>query len=891
MPGIDRDRWEAIGPLLDRALETPEPERGAWLDALRAEDPAVAAELHALLALLAEADRDRFLEFTPVLPPASLAGQSIGAYTLEEPIGQGGMGAVWLARRSDGRFEGRAAVKLLNLSLVGRAGEERFRREGTILARLAHSHIARLIDAGVTAGGQPYLVLEHVRGAPIDRYCRERSLDVEARLRLFLDVLSAVAHAHANLIVHRDIKPSNVLVAEDGTVKLLDFGIAKLLLDEAGRAEATDLTREGGGALTPEYAAPEQVAGGVVTTATDVYALGVLLYVLLSERHPAEKALGSTSDLIRAIVDTDPERLSDAAPEARRRALRGDLDTIVAKALKKDAAKRYGSVTAFAEDVRRHLSSEPVGARPDTLRYRAAKFVRRHRAGVAAALLAAAAVVAGGVAIVSQSREARRQRDAAQAELARATAASEFLAYLLNVAAPGGKKFSVNELLEQGEGLIDKQFADNESLRAEMLVVVGEQYFSAEQVEKAEALLRQAATITRRSSDPVLRARTLCPLALTRVMEGKRTMAEAIMARALADLPDDPQFDLQRASCLNRWAEFGFITDEGEPMVRNSKASLALLDRSPLATKSARIEAEGTLAYGYYLTRQNAKADRAYEVVMKDLERAGLENTMIAADVLNNWGLVHFQGDIGRAESLYRRCLELHRSIEGGAAGAIALENYAGTLFALARYDEAIPLYEEAIRTARDRNEDRIRFDTTMEFADLYTEKGDPARATAELAGLEPYLGKPTFGLLRRAHLAYSRGLLALRRGDAAAARRLFEESVGDFDKWPAKISLNVLALVGLSRAENAVGDREAAESTARRGLVLAETFVDKDSPSYLVGLSESALAEAQRNGGQREAARASAARAVSHLERTLGADHPAAVDARRLSESLSSPS
>src|SRR5262249_24348960 len=225
------------------------------------------------------------------------------------------------------------------------------------------------------------------------------------------------------------------------------FGIAKLLEVEGGPAEATDLTREGGRALTPEYAAPEQVTGGTVTTATDVYALGILLYVLLSGRHPAERALGSTADLVNAIVHAEPGRVSDAAPESRRRALRGDLDTIAAKALKKNAAERYASVTALADALERSLQDEPIGARADTLGYRVAKFVRRHRAGVAAAALAIIGVVAAGVAIVSQSREARRQRDAAQAELARATAASDFLGFLLSVAAPGDKKFSVNELL------------------------------------------------------------------------------------------------------------------------------------------------------------------------------------------------------------------------------------------------------------------------------------------------------------------------------------------------------------------------------------------------------------------------------------------------------------
>src|SRR6185436_16478233 len=226
----------------------------------------------------------------------------------------------------------------------GRGEGERFQREGNILARLRHPHIAHLIDAGLSSAGQPYLVLEHVDGQPIDAYCNAAGLGVEARIRLFLDVAEAVAHAHANLIVHRDLKPSNVLVSFEGRVKLLDFGIAKLLEAEMPGGEPSPLTREGGAALTPEYAAPEQVTGGPITTATDIYALGVLLYLLLAGRHPAGDARQAPADLLKAIVETEPLRLSDAAQDNRlRRLLRGDLDTIVAKALKKDARERYAS--------------------------------------------------------------------------------------------------------------------------------------------------------------------------------------------------------------------------------------------------------------------------------------------------------------------------------------------------------------------------------------------------------------------------------------------------------------------------------------------------------------------------------------------------------------------
>src|SRR5262249_31211573 len=321
----------------------------ARLELLRDENPSLATDLKRLLKEHQTLGSEGFLKTQPPAPftQAALSGQKVGAYTLESPIGHGGMGTVWAARRSDGRFEGRAAVKFLNLGLLGGAGEDRFKREGSFLAKLSHPHIAHLIDAGTSASGQPYLILEYVEGRQIDQYCEDQALDPEARIQLFLDVLAAVSHAPANLIVHRDIKPSNVLVTGDGQVKLLDFGIGKLLEGESLFGEATALTREGGRALTPAYAAPEQVSGGSITTATDVYALGVVLYQLLAGKHPAESALLSPASLMKAIVETEPPRPSDAGTLAkkRRRALRGDLDTIVLKALKKNPAERYASVT------------------------------------------------------------------------------------------------------------------------------------------------------------------------------------------------------------------------------------------------------------------------------------------------------------------------------------------------------------------------------------------------------------------------------------------------------------------------------------------------------------------------------------------------------------------
>ena len=434
---LDPQRWARLSPLLDELLDLDPAPRRERLAALRAQDASLADELAAVLAAQTQIERGAFLEgaAVPAPVPVTLAGRRIGAYTLERELGAGGMGSVWLGRRHDGRYDGQVAIKLPNLALLHRGGAERFAREGSVLGRLSHPNIARLLDAGV-ADNQPYLVLEYVDGEPIDRWCDREALGVRARLRLFLAVLDAVEHAHANLVLHRDLKPSNILVDRAGHVKLLDFGIAKLLADTSGGAEASELTLDAGRAFTPEYAAPEQVRGEPVTTATDVYALGVLLYVLLGGRHPTALPTAAPLERLRATLDTEPATLSDvaqrtAANTAAARAttavrlareLRGDLDNIVAKALKKPVAERYPTAAALADDLRRYLDHQPVRARPDSLGYRTAKFVRRYRLAVGAASATLLALLAGVAGTSWQAWEAQRQRDIARAERAAADA-------------------------------------------------------------------------------------------------------------------------------------------------------------------------------------------------------------------------------------------------------------------------------------------------------------------------------------------------------------------------------------------------------------------------------------------------------------------------------------
>jgi len=419
---VGKETWGKLSPLLDELLDLPDDERDARLAALRAQDPPLAEALAAMLQHLPAIERGEFMPASALPKPAGLAGQTIGPYTLVREIGHGGMGTVWLARRTDGRYEGEVAIKFLRSGLFGHGDAARFEREGSILARLSHPHIARLLDAGVMAdGAQPYLVLEYIDGEPIDEYCHRLELSVDARLRLLLDVLAAVAQAHNRLVLHRDLKPTNILVTRAGEVKLLDFGIAKLL-DDAGR-DQTALTARVGNAFTPEFAAPEQLQGGDVTTATDVYALGVLMYILLGGEHPTAAPTGAPLDRMRSVIETVPKRLSEAvlkrggptqrwSPQSRKLAgeVRGDVETIVAKALKKSPSQRYANAAEMADDIRRYLANEPISARPDSRLYRATKFVQRHSAGVAAAAAVVIALGAGIGLALWQAREAQAQR-------------------------------------------------------------------------------------------------------------------------------------------------------------------------------------------------------------------------------------------------------------------------------------------------------------------------------------------------------------------------------------------------------------------------------------------------------------------------------------------------
>lgn len=499
------ERWPALSPLLDEALALPPAARSAWLDALPAEAAGLRDTLRSLLAANAEVETGDFLGTLPKFEPDAAnsnhapdakAGDLVGPYRLVSLLGRGGMGDVWLADRADGELKRQVALKLPRVTWGG-ALAERLRRERDILATLAHPHIARLYDTGVDAGGRPYLALEYVEGQPIDSYCLERGLSLDKRLGLLLQVAAAVAHAHARLVVHRDLKPSNILVTAEGEVRLLDFGIAKLLQDDL--AAETQLTQLSGRPLTLDYASPEQIRGEPLGTASDVYSLGVVAYELLAEAKPYQLKRQSAAALEEAIasVDVRPASVAATRPSACQ-ALKGDLDAILNKALKKNPVERYATVDAFAQDIERHLANLPVQARPDALGYRARKFLRRNKLAAAASAAVTVAVVSGaGISLWQASvardhaRSATLQAELAKNESRRAQAVQGFLLDIFRTNSDQqqdplkARGTTARELLDIGTARLDSSLQDAPEARVEVMETLGTMYYQLQLEEQS----------------------------------------------------------------------------------------------------------------------------------------------------------------------------------------------------------------------------------------------------------------------------------------------------------------------------------------------------------------------------------------------------------------------
>ncbi len=855
---LDPDRWRALSPLLDRALDLSDAERDAWLETLRTQSPDLAAELSAVLSGEAAADRHGFLS-TPV--DVSLAGLELGAWTLERPLGHGGMGTVWLARRTDGRFEGLAAVKLLNLALLTLDGRERFRREGSVLARLAHPGIARLLDAGVAPGGQPYLVLEHVDGQPIDGWADAQHLTRDQRIRLVLEVLAAVGHAHANLVVHRDLKPSNILVTRDGTVKLLDFGIAKLL-DADGSGARSALTADGARALTPQFAAPEQVRGDPVTTATDVYALGVLLYLLLAARHPTAEDCRTPADAIRALFDVTPARLG-----------LGDLDTVLAKALRKEPGARYQSVAAFADDLTRYLRREPVSARADSLAYRARKFALRHRVGVSAAVVTLAALSAATLFALQASRTARRERDAARYASARADAQVEFQSLLMSQL--GDRPMTMREILDRSREVLEREYAQSPRFLATLLVQLSGRYAElGDSRTRADILARaEAVAVATHDTAQIIEAR--CDRADNLRTEGRYDDAQRTLAavQPLLATARDPE---QEAECLAIRADLEDELGQWQRSDPDIRRAIAIRDGLGRTGDAFYAGLRSTLAYTLDQRGRPREAIGEFQRALAVMDSTGRGGLVARTIMLHNMALAYVE--LGENVEARRLLAAVIRRMAGadssGRLPVQALIHYARAALFGAELDSARKYFDVLVRQATaDRNrywQGRGLFG--LAEAEIAARNLDAARRT--IARFRPLSTDPQ---LRSSDdeivdLRMLQALMARAEGDTSLARARVVAMLRDNGYFQGRrrhvMHAGLILAAEVSPPDSALGYARAALRLATRDSLAA-------THSAYVGEARLVEGTALLAAGDTANARFSFARAVAALTAGAGPDHP----------------
>jgi serine/threonine protein kinase/tetratricopeptide (TPR) repeat protein len=737
------ERWASIDAAFDAALRLPQPQRESFLKRNYADDPELIREVTALLAARgAAADRigESVTGFArPLL--AALAYEDdidddpaisdrVGAYRILHEIGRGGMGRVYLAERADEEYRQRVAIKLVKRGMDTDEVLHRFRFERQVLATLQHPNIGRLLDGGATPDGRPYLVMEYVEGTSITRYCDDHRLDLDARLDLFDVVCDAVQHAHERLIVHRDLKPSNILVDPHGQLKLLDFGIAKLLADEP--AIDSPRTRTGLRVLTPGYAAPEQIAGAAVTVATDVYSLGVLLYELLAGTRPfdatrldpgertetippsaAARGAGSGRGGASAADPRDIAALRGTSLERLTARLRGDLDTIVLKAMDTEHDQRYPNVRELADDIDRHRAGLPIRARPISAIQRAVKFTRRNRVMVTAAAAVTLSLTGGLGAAVWQGSRAAIERDIAQAERAMAEQSAAFLESLFAAADPGASgperrdTLRIRALLELGAAQADRELADRPLLQARMQRMIGRSLRSLGAPEAALALIERALNTQRgllAPTDPEL-AITLTDLgsayqSLGQPTEAGRRYDEALAIRQ-AMAPGDPR---EIANALASLASSLQDAERFDTAAVLYDTVLAMHRRLPRVDTSALAGAlQGRMVLASRLGDLPTSVALAREVLALQRSRLGDAHPTVAGEMNNLAFLLNRTGAHAEAESMYRQVLEILRGSFGPAHPNVGttLDNLAMAVARLDRLEEADTLHRQALEITR----------------------------------------------------------------------------------------------------------------------------------------------------------------------------------------------
>ncbi len=764
MTSASSKRWREVDRIVDAALDLAPEQRTPYLETVCASDATLRADVERLLRACDSADD--FLEVpaseyaAPLLAAvtptaATVEGMRVGPYRVVAEAGRGGMGAVYLAERDDDQYRRRVALKLVRRGLDGDARVvRRFVEERQILASLEHPNIARLLDGGETADGLPYFAMEYVLGTPIDRYCDERRLSLEARLRLFGSVCEAVQYAHRRLVVHRDLKPSNILVTDDGDVKLLDFGIAKLLAPDAD-SSPPPVTQTGLRLMTPEYASPEQLRGEAISTASDVYSLGVLLYELLAGRRPHDGAGRPAREAARARAVDEVTRpslalgrgpVADTTARARgttterlRRQIAGDLDTIVLAAMHAEPERRYGSAEQLGADIRRHLTGLPVSARQDAWSYRAHKFVRRHRVGVSAAAVIVLLLIGTSVRTRVQSARVALERD-------RAEQVSGFLVDLFTAADPyagTSRELTARVLLDSGAARATRDLATHPETRAELMATMGQAYYGLGLYDDALRQLEPALAIRRRllGEDHASVLRTTNFVAMVHLDGGSPAAAEVLYRRVL---PARRRVHGARSTVVARTLNGLALallaqgrSDEAEPLVREALAIDRASSRDPIELGQS----------------------------LNDLGR-------VLAD----------RGDYIAAERAFREAVALRRARLGDGHPEVdnAVSNLAVALVGRGELREAARLMDGVVaRKRRSMGAGHPDFAADMtRYAEMLHALGDDRRAEAlygEALAVFRRASSPSHAATARTLLGFGR--LSLDRGDASSAERLLREA------------------------------------------------------------------------------------------------------------------
>ncbi len=697
-------QWAAVADLFDRLHELDADERERALR--RADvDEATREKVRRMLAALDSQpgflERPAENQAKPDLSEyASLsADELVGDFRIEKLIGRGGMGEVYLAERHSADFEQHVALKLIRPEAAGAMAH--FGNERRILAALEHPGIARLIDGGIAPDGRPYMAMEYVDGLDILRYANDKRLGLDARLALFHEICNAVDFAHRNLVVHRDLKPANILVTDDGHVKLLDFGIARLMAESGSAAQTLHL-------LTPDYAAPEQIEGGAITMATDVYALGLLLFELLVGASPWRLRDSALPTTLSRRLEADPPPPSEAATgegPVLRRKLFGDLDAIVLKALRRDPGARYQSASQLWNDIARHQRREPVLARGDARGYRLRRFISRHRVAVAISAAVVIPLLAGLVGVAWQAREAERQRDQAQLEMRRAEAVKNYLMLMFRTAGEnGGASLTAKQVLDESARHLADQYRDQPQTRAELLETLGALYGYMNDYEGAAPLLREFLSTPEAQASPDQRAEIQTQLAEMELRRGKADEARRLLDDAQAYWNSNP--GRHRVALLgSRQLQAQIESEEsGLPTaIATLRAALSEHEAHYGRDHSSTASLLNSLAIAHQNNNDTDLADTAFRQAWEAYGAIGQRNSAGALLTLGNWATVAFRkNDLAAAEERLRLASGLRRELYGPSAALAAMQANLGKIILRARRaDEALPLLDDSLAMSR----------------------------------------------------------------------------------------------------------------------------------------------------------------------------------------------